>query len=258
MFLLPSPAAVLSAEPPVLGVDQDLRQERMARQTLYQDKVLGPLNLGVRVHHRVAVLWGPVPSADLARRAVELLRQLPTLVEVRDDLNIQPPEEPPRGDRYLPAPQALPMKPAIPNNASPRPSPHPAVLTKNAAASLVGSPSPVGYPKPQMGSSVKPGPQAPDYDGPEGMLPAIAIPSAADAVFVGTATGDLLIERATRHQRSDPRFRHLRVEVQGKVVHLQGQAQSWADIHELARRIANLAGVERVVLGDLRTLSSSR
>jgi hypothetical protein len=258
MLLLPSPAAVSSAEPPVLAVDEDLRLERLARQTLYQDKLLGPLNLGVRVHHRVAVLWGPVPSADLARRAVELLRRLPTLVEVRDELNIQPPEEPPRGDRYLPAPQALPMKPAIPKDASPRPAPRPAVLTNNTAGSSVSSPSPVGYPALQLQTSVKPGQQAPANEAPEKMLAAIPIPSQADAVFVGTANGALLIERVTRLQRGDARFRHLRVEVRGKVVHLQGQASSWAHIHELARKIAELAGVERVVLGDLRTLSSSR
>jgi hypothetical protein len=64
--------------------------------------------------------------------------------------------------------------------------------------------------------------------------------------------GEWLIEGVTRIQREDPRFRRLRAEVRGNVVRLTGESSHWADVHELARRIARLPGVERVMLGEIR------
>src|SRR5207245_2442047 len=63
----------------------DLYQTVLARRALQNDALLAPLNLGVRVRQRVATLWGPVASAEAARRAVALLRELPELAAVRSE-----------------------------------------------------------------------------------------------------------------------------------------------------------------------------
>ncbi len=57
-----------------------------ASQRLQQDEVLAPLNVGVRVRNRVAVLWGPVPSVELALRAEAKLRAMIEFVDVRNEL----------------------------------------------------------------------------------------------------------------------------------------------------------------------------
>src|SRR5262249_18068119 len=76
-----------------LELGQDVWHTVLARQALLQDQQVGTLNLGVKVHNRVAILWGPVPSAPLARRVVELLRQIPDLIAVQNELCIGPPED---------------------------------------------------------------------------------------------------------------------------------------------------------------------
>jgi hypothetical protein len=248
--LLPSLASVLAAEPPTLDVNEDVRQELLARQTLFQDKLVGPLNLGVRVRQRVAVLWGPAPSAELARRAVALLQERPEWVEVRDELIVQPAEERPSRDRYLPPLDSLPPAPNV-SRAAPTKA---GVLTKHSALALGGSPSPVGYPQGMSADRGKRGPPAPADFKREPVLPAIRIPVQAGGASAGTDAGEALIEAVTRLQRADPRFSRLHAEVRGKTVHLRGEVQGWTVVHELARTMARLPGVERVVLGDIRAL----
>ena len=55
-----------------------------ARTALADDPVLGPANLGVRVQDNVAVLWGPVPSEEVRRRAVNLVKKVKGVFDVRD------------------------------------------------------------------------------------------------------------------------------------------------------------------------------
>src|SRR5262249_43386471 len=69
-------------------VSRDFAHTALARQTLLRDPRLAGLNVGVKVHDRVAVLWGTVPTLDLARRAEELLRALPDFRQVRSELEI--------------------------------------------------------------------------------------------------------------------------------------------------------------------------
>src|SRR5205823_4800377 len=98
---------------------------------------LGPLNLGVRVRDRVAVLWGPVPSTEMARRAVELLQGLPDLVEVRNELHVEPRDE---------QPVAPPRRPERLPDVAPAPAP-PGMLMHRGAEAGAGRPSPVGHPQ---------------------------------------------------------------------------------------------------------------
>src|SRR5437588_4982271 len=85
VLLMPA-AGVLPAE----EIDpRDLYREVMARQALQNDPKLAPLCLGVRVRNRVATLTGPVPTRELARHAVNVLRLMPELSDVRDQLIVQ-------------------------------------------------------------------------------------------------------------------------------------------------------------------------
>ena len=68
----------------------DFLQTVQACQRLQEDELLAPLNVGVKVRHRVAVLWGPIPTAALALRAEQRLRTMIELVDVRNDLIVMP------------------------------------------------------------------------------------------------------------------------------------------------------------------------
>src|SRR4051812_132510 len=67
---------------------RDVMYTIQARRLLLDDPDLGPLNLGVQVRDRVATLWGPVPTAELALKAELRLRNLVELLEVRNELSV--------------------------------------------------------------------------------------------------------------------------------------------------------------------------
>ena len=77
-------AAPISAGPVRKAGDpsRDLRQTTQARTLLLQDPALAEYNIGVIVQDRVAILWGPVPSAEVAFRAELCLRAMLELTEV--------------------------------------------------------------------------------------------------------------------------------------------------------------------------------
>jgi hypothetical protein len=235
MCMLTAAANTARAEPPVLTMEGDIRQELQARQALAQDSELGPLNLGVRVRQRVAVLWGPVPSADLGKRAVELVKRLPELIDVHSELHVQPVADPVLD--YLPPMQPPPM--GQPWGAPPT---RPAVVFTNHSARSLPEPSSRAF----QDSEAEP------------VLPAIRIPRSSSGPVAESTTGPPLIEAVMRVQRGDARFRQLRPEVQGALVRLHGDAGCWADIHELARRLTAVPGVERVVLGEIRIVTTGK
>src|SRR4051794_30611561 len=83
------------------------------RRSLMEDATLAPLNLGVGVRHGVATLWGPVPTAAAALRALERARKVPGLDEVRSELYLRPPDDP-RTDLPTPLPQRPTPRPVSP------------------------------------------------------------------------------------------------------------------------------------------------
>lgn len=117
------------------AVTHDLGLTIQARRALLRDKELGGLNLGVQVHNRVATLWGPVPTAELAFKAEVCLRELIELTEVRNQLFVTGDDVPangppqPSGATFLPpaAPPALPGLPTDKLPAAPPPPPAQAV-----------------------------------------------------------------------------------------------------------------------------------
>jgi hypothetical protein len=219
------PAALRAADSQDSPAARDMRHTVAARAALLRDKELGPLNLGVRVHDRVAVLWGPVPSAELAERAVRVLRQVPDLLEVRNELIIQAPE--PTRPQLLPesVPPALPAIKLPGYSGAPDPLP----LAPGENVRL----------KPALTSTV-PLPKNVVLD--PAILPAVAVP------------GQSVLEGAVdRLRTSDSRYGGLVAQVRGDQVYLSGRAARWQDVHELAAALVRVPGVTRVVLEQIRT-----
>jgi hypothetical protein len=121
-------AGTADAQAPQEALHHDLWQTVQARKLLLDDPLVGPLNLGVKVTNRTAVLWGPVPSLQLSLRAEQRLRAMFELIEVRNRLTVEaddeavaptsPTPELPRVSPNEPPPSA----PIVPRLALPQPS----------------------------------------------------------------------------------------------------------------------------------------
>jgi osmotically-inducible protein OsmY len=251
-----SHVARLTAESPSV---LDVRRTILARQALEADPELARLNLGVRVHNGVAVLWGPVPSAELARRAVERLQGLPELSGVRNDLFPDP--WPDALDTAAAAPSlrvpgqpaALPDDERVPGRQSPGEAAHrparttPALPTPRTAAGAVSTPTARGAAPPREDETLT-------------AIPAIRIPVPSSAnPSAGAAAPSGGIEQAVRQlQQGQERFRRVRVAFEGDRVFLSGAVPAWRDLHELAQAITRIPGVGSVTLRDIRTDPSPR
>jgi hypothetical protein len=142
----PGPAAgTPPSSPPAL---RDLELTWEARQALLKDQRLASLNVGVTVRQRVATLWGSIPTADLARLAEDLVRQVPSLVEVRSEWQIEQAAGAKTRSFALPAGE----RPAVPDT--------PLAGPFQAPAALVGRPSEAG-PAPGRDLAWRPGRTAP-------------------------------------------------------------------------------------------------
>src|SRR5205807_6518430 len=109
------------AQTPEEALCRDLWHTVQARKLLLGDPLLGPLNVGVKVANRKAVLWGPVPSQQLSSRAEQRLRTMFELTEICNRLTIEPdgvqPATPvPETPRFLPddPPSVIPSIPRVP------------------------------------------------------------------------------------------------------------------------------------------------
>jgi hypothetical protein len=120
------------AQTPAEALYRDLRQTVQARKLLLDDPSLGPLNLGVKVSSHKAVLWGPVPSQELAARAEQRLRSMFELAEIYNRLTIEPDDgvTPPAPDSPRLLPEHLP--PAAPQ------APRPLQVPDTARVALAG------------------------------------------------------------------------------------------------------------------------
>ena len=99
---------------------RDVRQTITARKMLADDPDLAAWNVGVIVRDRVALLWGPVPSAEIAFRAEVRVRSMIELADVKNELFVSEFAEPMRPPlkidnppQYLPdvLPPKLPVDP---------------------------------------------------------------------------------------------------------------------------------------------------
>jgi osmotically-inducible protein OsmY len=89
-------AALAQAGPNRIDDDtaRDVRQTMEARKLLADEPELEAFNIGVSVQNRVATLWGPVPSIEVAFRAELVLRTMFELTAVRNELFVSELVEP--------------------------------------------------------------------------------------------------------------------------------------------------------------------
>jgi hypothetical protein len=236
---------------------RDMKVELHARQVLLSDPLVALLNPWVKVRQGVLVVGGPVPSAEAARRAVELMGQVRGVRAVRSELYVS------RAGAREDDPYRLPAKSdpvAQTQSASPDPvSGNVGRLTGLTPAIALPPSGRTAGPRPAP-SPQPPAVTAPTGDGPAAaqhpvsLLPPVAVtapaPSPAPkATGPGPAPGvEPLADAIERVRQGNPRFRGVRIELQGATVYVGGPEASGENVMALAQALSALPGVGRVVV----------
>jgi hypothetical protein len=237
-----APASV-GAETAKRTVDADLLLTAQARQLLFEDSKLSDLNLGVVIRGRVAVLWGPVPSEELAQRAIDRVKTLFEVIDVRNQMVVSPerfPERFPQRPLFLPDQPPKPFPPVAPSGVLTTRAPE-EKRSEPQAAELLWRPA-AGIQLPG-----KPAPAETLPSLPSSIWVPLANPEAKTTVSLKQSQ---LLERTVRELvQSDPRFGAIQVEVRGHDVHLRASRTKMPILHELSRAVSRVPGVEGVHLG---------
>jgi osmotically-inducible protein OsmY len=215
---------------------RDLARELQVLHALHRDPQLKPLNIGVKVHDRVAVLWGPVPTRALAERAVLVVKKLPEIGVVDNQLMVQFREE----TVYPPLP--LVPKPT-PRKSDPPPPPEsllPPML--DLVWQPVNPERPATPPKPSVALL----PSLTSQPSVTGTVsrPREKLEEPPDAAAISGAVQSLI--------QSDQRYRRVRYEVKQGQVFLGGVVGRWSDLRELSVAVTHIPGVDSVVLREVR------
>ncbi len=251
------------AAPATAGDYQDIRHTLLARKVLEDDPALATLNLGVKVENRVATLWGPVPSLELGGRAAERLRGRSEFRDVRNDLYFAVNDlfgNLPSPPLFLPEPPAEVRRPAPPPGKPPTPDFRPAMATISLLHPIqVEEKLPTyGRVRPPAGShgvllarptlaKQPPGKQAPIVPFPtkDKVLPGVIV------LRPELPPAEKTLEQSLREiHRGQERFHRIHLEVQGSRVILRGRPAESETLHDLARHVARVPGVERVLVQE--------
>ncbi|HEX4612852.1 MAG TPA: BON domain-containing protein [Urbifossiella sp.] len=237
---------------PAAAAVADVALARAALSVLDADQYLRDYNLVVSVVDRVAVVGGPVASAELKARAEDLVRRVPGVRAVRNGCFVQAGDEPllramAAASRPLPVlpPVVIPVRPtaasAAPSDelvaAAPRPEPAPATGERSVVTRRPVSP----------GENVLLPPVAAR---PAAFTQIVAsYPAAPPAVLTGRPA---LADAVDAARRSEPRFAGLRTDLRddGGVL-ISGTARHPSDAWDLAERVRAVPGVARVAVGPV-------
>jgi hypothetical protein len=214
-------SGAVQAEDGALG---DCVATARARQALLQDSTLAPLNLGVSVRAGAASLWGQVPSAGLGRRAEDKIRKVAGIREVHNELRIVDADP---ATEFLRSAIAATQRPPFETLVSPSPVSS-AYLTRRYSDDTAP-------PRPGAGAGVL-----------------LLAPIAGPQPLANPGRPDLA-ETVERLLRAEPRFSRLSAAVEGGTVRLGGTVGRDGDAMEFAQSLSRLPGVQRVVIGDVRT-----
>jgi hypothetical protein len=232
---------IVLAWPPNLasadGVPADFKLEIQALAALNQDATIAPLNLSVQVRNRVAHLSGAVPTAELRRKAISIVENVPRILEANTKKLIV--TRAPRNEQRL----TLPLedeKPTETRSASPG-----ALATRDSALMLPDRPKavpPAADSTPRTVALLAPEAVASPPRGPQtGQLTANPRPRP------NTVSLDTSIDRL---RQSDRHYRAIRSEVQGATVRIFTGDTPGEHVMAFARAVARIPGVARVVLKD--------
>jgi osmotically-inducible protein OsmY len=228
---------------------RDVRQTMQARKLLLADPELARINIGVIVRNRVAVLWGPVPSAEVAFKAELCVRTMIELVEIRNELFVSELLEPIRTPLKIDIPPLF-----LPDHTPPKLPVEPRPIL-GAPGLLMGqdkaeAKNPLSQPtlKPKKTlSEVKVLPPA--------TLPKLGLPQADVPRKLAEPPGMTETERELAAAirtflQSKSTFGSVQFAVKDRRVYLKAADQDSDALHEAARGIARLPNVEGVVLPD--------
>ncbi len=236
----------------------DVVLARSALAALDADPVLREVNLLVSVVDRVAVVGGPVASADRGKRAESIVRRVPGIVEVKNRCFVQDSPDPllrAMSDRYpatarrvqtsdLPGVVASPKTGVVDEFA-------PALGENNLAMVEPAEKSVVARRPMNPGDSVLLPPVGSQGGTPAGSTvppaPAGSTVLPAPAVLTGASSNALAAAEATR--KADRRFAGLTLSFANGTLVIAGSAARVADAWDLAQELRRLPGVPRVALG---------
>lgn len=197
---------------------RDLEIEAKVRRALRQDAQLRPLNLGVHVSGGIAKLSGPVPAADLQKRAIQIAQRVDGVLTVTaKDLYICTAE--PSGKRLFVRLQDEPP-------------------TQTRAASPV-------LPHAETGRQIT-------LLAPEMTAPAARVPEAARLTAnPHPASPAVSIAAAIENLRQrEVRYQQLRARVQGTTVYIFAGDTASEDAMTFAQAVRRLPGVQHVILNS--------
>jgi hypothetical protein len=229
---------------------RDVRQTMQARKLLLDDPELAGINIGVIVTDRVAVLWGPVPSAEVAFKAELCVRTMIELVEIRNELFVSEVLEPIRTPLKIDIPPLFlpdhmpPKLPALPRPILGAPG---FLMGQDKAEARKPLSQPTSKPKKTL-AEIKVLPAA--------TLPMLGLPQAGEApkqLAEPSRTTEAERELAAAIRtflQSKSTYGSVRFAVEDRRVYLKAADQDSNALHEAARGIARLPNVEGVVLPD--------
>jgi hypothetical protein len=238
-FVLP----VCGAEPPPkfasipIAPREDVRDwvlSNQARRVLLKDEQIASFNVGLTVKDRVATIWGTLPSAEVGKRAEEMLKKINGIASVVNECKIVPPANP------VPQQVADAVKRLQENDTvDGRPMPPPVATTGRQV---------VAKPAPEML------PPKPVNDPHEARLP--PLPAAPGAVLLqpvfASEVRETGFDSVEGVRNSEPRFKEVALDVKGGVVKINGRVSKMKDAWDLAERLNNVNGVRQVILGNVQ------
>jgi len=228
---------------------RSVRLELHARKSLLDDDQLAGLNLGVRVREGVATLWGSVPSKVLAEQAVKKVGAVQGILDVRSELQVV---------KAPPPPITLPLDndgPTVTQSAFPDRE-----QSKLPIAGSALSPpeleKPLGQLRREEEGEVRQPPAAREAEPVVKLLPPrVWTVSSADQGATEekkpasvAPTAQSITAAIDRIRTADPRFRSLRVEIEGAAVSVLGSAEQGSEAMELADQLSRIQGISRVVV----------
>lgn len=238
-FVLP----VNGAEPPPrfasipIAARDDARDwvlSNQARRALLKDEQIASLNVGVTVKDKVATIWGTLPSADVGKRAEEMLKKINGIASVVNECKIVPPANP------VPQQVADAVKRLQENDSvASKPTPPPVATT---GRQVVAKPAPEMLP-----------PRAVN-EPHEARLP--PLPSQPGAVLLPpvltSAVRETGFDSVEKVRDSEPRFKEVALDVKGGVVKINGRVSKMKDAWDLAEKLNQVNGVRQVILGNVQ------
>jgi BON domain len=221
----------------------DLHHEVLVRTVFAEDARLEPLNIIVRVHDHVATLSGPVPTRELAQRAIAEAKKVPAIREVRDGMQVK------NEERGLLMPFSMKMAKVTPVKSS--------MTTvvrweENANKTLqppsVWRPAPPELPLPPSRQDIGVLPsylsQPPKADAVSRSKAAEPAPEYAEPKLLSLAVESIVLR--------EERYRRLRWEIKDGKVYIGGEVSAWQDLRELAKALRQIPGITEIELRDLQ------